>query len=134
MKKDIYRYPALFDYADDGITVYFPDIDGCVTCASTEEEALSNAEEALSATLLALEDLNKNIPEPSMIHDLHPKANQVVVLITVIMTKYRKAISTKVVNKTVTIPQWLNDLAMLNKVNFSEKLRQALEHDLVKGL
>jgi hypothetical protein len=74
--------------------------------APDEEEAFTNAEEALSATLLALKDLDRDIPEPSAVHALRPESNQAVVLGTVIMTKYRQAVSTKLVNKTVTIPQW----------------------------
>lgn len=38
MKKDRYIYPALFDYDDDGITVTFPDLPGCITCGNTDEE------------------------------------------------------------------------------------------------
>ena len=35
MKKDCYVYPAIFPYSDDGISVEFPDLPGCLTCADT---------------------------------------------------------------------------------------------------
>ena len=28
MKKDYYLFPAIFDYADDGISISFPDLPG----------------------------------------------------------------------------------------------------------
>ncbi|PNB45827.1 pilus assembly protein HicB, partial [Pseudomonas sp. GW456-E7] len=44
-------YPALFDYDDDGITVTFPDLPGCITCGNTDEEALTMAKEAMALHL-----------------------------------------------------------------------------------
>jgi len=45
--KDIYVFPAIFSYADDGISVEFPDLPGCFTFWSNEEQALSMATETL---------------------------------------------------------------------------------------
>ena len=36
----------------------------------------------------------------------------------------------KAVKKTLTIPQWLNDVAMARKVNFSKVLQKALCQEL----
>ena len=33
-------YPAVFSYDDDGICVYFPDVDGCYSQGESTEEAL----------------------------------------------------------------------------------------------
>ena len=41
--KDKYIYPAIFDYADDGISVEFPDLPGCLTFGDSEEEAFMAA-------------------------------------------------------------------------------------------
>ena len=43
MKKDCYVYPAIFTYEDDGISVEFPDLPGCLTCVDTTEEAIKMA-------------------------------------------------------------------------------------------
>lgn len=40
-------YPAIFDYADDGITVTFPDIPEAITCGQTTVEAMEMAEDVL---------------------------------------------------------------------------------------
>lgn len=40
-------YYAIFDYADDGITVTFPDIPEAITCGQSTAEAMEMAEDAL---------------------------------------------------------------------------------------
>lgn len=63
-------YEALFEYADDGITVTFPDLPGCITCGATEKEALAMAQDALSVYIAAfgpqttLSPLPADYPEP----------------------------------------------------------------------
>ena len=46
--KDKYIYPAIFDFDNDGITVTFPDLPGCITCGDCQEEAFRNAKEVLA--------------------------------------------------------------------------------------
>lgn len=38
--KDSYRFIAVLHFADDGISISFPDLPGCLPCADTEDEAL----------------------------------------------------------------------------------------------
>ena len=49
MSKDRYSYVAVFSYEEDGISIEFPDLPGCLPCAEKDntEEALKNAKEAL---------------------------------------------------------------------------------------
>lgn len=54
MKKR-YAYVALLSYADDGISIEFPDLPGCLPCAQTTEEAIDNAKEALGLHLWGME-------------------------------------------------------------------------------
>ena len=53
--KDRYSYVAIFNYADDGISISFPDLPGCYPCAHTTEEALKNAKEAMGLHLWGME-------------------------------------------------------------------------------
>ena len=62
MLKNRYIYPALFDYADDGITVTFPDLPGCITCGQHDEEAFFMAKEALALHLFGFEEDGEPIP------------------------------------------------------------------------
>lgn len=130
MPKDKYIYPAIFDYAEDGISIEFPDLPGCLPCAATTEEAFKNAKEALGLHLWSMENDGDNIPDPTPIEKLHLEPNQIVVLIDVWMPAFRENIDSKAIKKTLTIPKWLNDLAEREKVNFSHILQSALKNHL----
>lgn len=67
MKKDYYIYPAIFDYAEDGITITFPDLPGCISCAKTEEEALFMAKDALGVFIVSAEEDNEELNEPTRV-------------------------------------------------------------------
>ena len=60
-------YPAVFSYDDDGICVYFPDVDGCYSQGDSTEEALYMAKDALELVLedyipSLFKDVNFDIP------------------------------------------------------------------------
>jgi predicted RNase H-like HicB family nuclease len=130
LKKDRYIYPAIFEFNDDGISVEFPDLPGCLTCGDTIEEAAQNAKEALGLHLYSMEQDGDSIPEPTSVTTIKPKSNQVVMLIEVWMPIFRDTIENKAVKKTLTIPKWLDDLAQQHKVNFSHLLQNALKEKL----
>ena len=83
MKKDCYVYPAIFTYEDDGISVEFPDLPGCLTCADTTEEAIKMAKEALGLHLYGIEEENETIPVASNIRDLSLEKKQIPILIDI---------------------------------------------------
>ena len=130
MKKDVYIYPSIFDYDEDGITVTFPDLPGCITCGESTEEAIQSAKECMALHLYGMEEDNDLIPEPSKVEELKTEEKQALMLIEVYMPLYREAIENKAVKKTLTIPQWLNSLAEEQKVNFSQVLQNALKERL----
>ena len=51
MKKDFYTFPAILSFDEDGISVEFPDLPGCLTCGDNTEEAINRAKEALGLHL-----------------------------------------------------------------------------------
>ncbi|RKD24544.1 pilus assembly protein HicB [Ammoniphilus oxalaticus] len=124
---DRYIYPAIFDYAEDGISIEFPDLPGCYTCGNTEEEALRMAKEAMALHLYGLEQDKDMIPQPSKVKSISVGHNQVVVLVEAWMPPFRHEIENKSVKKTLTIPKWLDNLAQENNVNFSYVLQDALK-------
>ncbi len=130
MSKDRYVYPAIFEYAEDGISIEFPDLPGCLPCAQTTEEALKNAKEALGLHLYGMERDKDDIPEPTPANKLKAKKNQVIVLVETWMPIIRDAIENRAVKKTLTIPKWLNDVAEENRINFSHVLQEALKSHL----
>lgn len=128
--RDKYVYPAIFNYADDGISISFPDLPGCYSCADTDEEALLMAEEVLGLWMENLEYDNEEIPNPSKLTDIELKKNEKTVLISVWMPTIRKAINNKAVKKTLSIPQWLDIMAREKDLNFSSILQEALKKEL----
>ena len=125
-----YVYPAIFDYAEDGISVEFPDLPGCLTCGSTDEEAFLMAKEALGLHLWGMERDGDDIPDPTPVQSVSRESNQSVMLIEVWMPLIREAMANRAVKKTLTIPKWLNDAAEEQHINFSQVLQRALKDRL----
>lgn len=130
MAKDRYVYPAIFDYAEDGISIEFPDLPGCLPCAHTTEEAVKNAREAMALHLYGMEQDNDLIPEPTPVTKIRAGENQAVVLVEVWMPPFRDEVEQRAIKKTLTIPKWLDDLAQEQHVNFSHLLQDALKQYL----
>lgn len=130
MKKDTYIYPAVFDYADDGISIEFPDLPGCLPCADNTDDAVKNAKEALLLHLYGMEEDNEDIPEPSSVRSIKTKKGQLIILIDVFMPPFRERMHTKFVKKTLSIPSWLNAEAEHSGINFSALLQKALKNEL----
>lgn len=127
MFPDYYAFPAFLYYDDDGISIEFPDLPGCLPCADTTEDAFRNAREALGLHLFGMEQDGEPIPEPTPIQQLAPEDGAVVSMVEVFMPAIRERMNTKVVKKTLTIPARLNALALENGVNFSQVLQEALK-------
>ena len=127
MFPDYYAFPAFLYYDDDGISIEFPDLPGCLPCADTTEDAFRNAREALGLHLFGMEQDGEPIPAPTPIQQLSPEDGAVVSMVEVFMPAVRERMNTKMVKKTLTIPAWLNALALENGVNFSQVLQEALK-------
>lgn len=127
MKKDFYVYPGIFTFDDDGISVEFPDLPGCLTCGDTIEEAIQRAKEAMGLHMYGMEIDGDEIPNPTPIKNIEYDKTQALILIEIYMPLYREIIDNQAVKKTLTIPRWLNILAEKNKVNFSQVLQNALK-------
>jgi predicted RNase H-like HicB family nuclease len=130
MNKDLYVYPAIFDYAEDGISIEFPDLPGCISCADSTEEAIKNAKEAMALHLHSMEEDGDPIPEPTPVNKLKLEPNQIAILIEVYMPMYREAIENSYVRKNVTLPYWLEKAASKKGINFSQVLQNALKERL----
>ena len=127
MKKDYYIYPAIFEYDKDGISISFPDLPGCISCASDDEEALFMAKDALGLFIASSEEDGDELPSPTSLNNIKLENNQKPALIEVNMPLFREAILNISVKKTLTIPKWINDLAEKNNINFSQVLQSALK-------
>lgn len=129
-KKDRYFYPAVFTYEDGyDIAVEFPDL-GVATSGTDDDDALLSARELLGCVLCGMEEDGEDIPAPSPLSSVEVGPNERSALVDVYMPAVRLAQSNKAVNRTVTLPAWLNALAVENGVNFSQTLQSALREQL----
>lgn len=132
-KTDRYFYPAVFGYEDgEEISVVFPDLD-VATSGETEEEALLSARELLGCVMFGLEEDGESIPEPTHLSAVELGSNERAVLVDVYMPSVRMAQNNKSVNRTVTLPAWLNAAALERNINFSQLLQDALKKQMGLG-
>lgn len=126
-KQDRYVYPAVFTYEDGAeIAVVFPDLD-VATSGETDVDALLSARELLGCALFGMEQDGLEIPAPTALGEIAVESNERVVLVDVYMPSVRMAGINKSVNRTVTLPAWLNAAALERNVNFSQVLQEALK-------
>jgi len=133
-------YPACFYKDEDGYSVVFPDLeDGFLgTCGENLEEAIAMAVDCLAGYIHLSWELNDEVPPASPISKIDVKEvsrnafdsedyeEAFVNMISVDVKAYAKEHFEKSVKKTLTIPSWLNDLALERNINFSQVLQEAL--------
>lgn len=128
-----YFYPAIFIYGPgQEIAVDFPDL-GCATSGTNDDDALLSARELLGCVLNGLEEDGEKIPVPTPLSEIKTKENERAVLIDVYMPSVRMANENRAVNRTVTLPAWLNAAALERNINFSQVLQEALKTKLNLG-
>ena len=134
MKKvERYVYPAVFTYEPgQEIAVDFPDLK-CATSGTNDDDALLSARELLRCVLFGLEEDGEEIPVPTPLAEVETQPNERAVLIDVYMPSVRMAQVNRSVNRTVTLPAWLNAAALERNINFSQVLQDALKTQLHMG-
>lgn len=125
-----YVYPAIFTKEEDLYCITFPDLPNCISSGANIQEAIENAEDALCLILYHLEKENKEIPCASDPICLEVPQGAFISLVNCDTLEYEKFYNNKAVKKTLTIPQWLNEKAMQNNINFSSVLQNALIEQL----
>ena len=106
-----YCFPAVFSYEEgQEISVFFPDLD-VATSGVNDDDALLSARELLGCVLFGLEEDEEEIPVPTPLTDVQVEENERSVLIDVYMPSVRMARVNRSVNRTVTLPAWLNAAA-----------------------
>lgn len=117
-------YPALFHHEDGSYWVEFPDLPGCNTFGDTAQETLKSAQEALEGYALTLIENGEKLPAPTDISDIQIDENSFTSFVQTDLSAYLN--NSKAVKKTLTIPEWLNNQAIANGINFSKVLQEAL--------
>jgi predicted RNase H-like HicB family nuclease len=123
-------YLAVFETGGtSGISVYFPDVPGCVSCGDTFDEALQMAKEALSLHIYGMEKDGEPLPARN---DKIPETGygDMVVPVSVYPDIFRDELNNRRDKTTVTIPHWLKIAAEAEGLNYSRLLETAIKEML----
>ena len=130
-------YPACFYKEKSGqYSVIFPDLDHLSTFGDDLQDAMEMAVDCLAGYIYDHKQSKSELPAPSNPAEIDINAeydeyeSAFVNLVSVDVEDYAKKHFEKSVKKTLTIPAWLNDIAVKNHVNFSQTLQNALKSQL----
>lgn len=115
-------YPAIFTKKDNFFSIKFPDFPELKMVTGNDVDVIKIANRTLENHLITLVLNNKEIPVPTSFDELKQEENSVLVMLHVNLLE----LNHKYVKKTLTIPVWLNDLAIKYNLNFSHILTEAL--------
>ena len=123
-------YPIIMSKGDKYIVVYIPDFD-INTQGTDYANAIEMARDAIGIMGIDMEDEKESIPMPSEIAKIKLEgADDILSLVDVDFTEYRKAHDNRTVRRNITLPSWLNDLADKSGVNVSGIAQKALKAHL----
>lgn len=122
-----YFYPAIFHNDErGGFWISFPDFPECLTQGENMDDAYKMAVEAIGLCIDERLKNNEELPKASTPVDYIVESSDFSCLIEFDLTDYRKKHNSKSVKKTLSIPEWLNEAAMKQNINFSQVLQEAL--------
>lgn len=121
-------YPIVLTPAENGYVVYVPDLQ-INTEGANIAEAMDMARDAICMWAVCQEDLGHTVPEAKTLC-VPCEKGEISALVDVDIDAYRRANENRTVRKNITIPSWLNDMAIKQDVNFSAVLTDALKQQL----
>lgn len=122
-------YPVIFTALDSGYMAYVPDFE-INTQGDDLAQAIEMARDAIGLMGIDMEDEQSVLPSPSPISSLKSAPNEIITLVDVDFTEYRRKNDIRAVKKNCTIPSWLNFAAERAGINFSATLQAALKKEL----
>lgn len=123
-------YPVVFTKLDDGgYMAYVPDME-INTQGDDLAEAIEMARDAIGLMGIDMEDEKKAIPTPSDIEDITHSDNDIISMVDIDFTAYRRANEKRTVRRNVSLPSWLNVEAEKAGINVSAVLQSALKQEL----
>lgn len=123
-------YPIILTPDEVGYIVYIPDFN-VNTEGNTLTEAIEMARDAIGLLGIDIEDDKKTLPIPTNIEDVvKTTKDDIISLVDVDFTEYRRQNDMKSVRRNVTLPSWLNLAAEKSGVNVSAILQRALKEEL----
>lgn len=122
-------YPAVFTPTNSGYVVYVPDF-SCNTQGKDLTEAIRMARDVIGIMGIDMQDEKQPLPTPSSIYEVPHNESDIVSLVDIDFTEYRKKSDTHTVRRNVSLPAWLNAEADIAGINVSAVLQNALKEEL----
>jgi predicted RNase H-like HicB family nuclease len=123
-------YPIVLTKSDGGgFMVFAPDFQ-INTQGENLVEAFDMARDAIGIVGIDMEDDNKPLPQATPIEEINRQHGELVTLIDVDFTEYRRANEQRSVRRNVSLPSWLDMAAEKAGINVSAILQAALKEEL----
>lgn len=123
-------YPIIMSKGAEHIVVFVPDFN-INTQGVDYAEAMEMARDAIGIVGIDMEDEKEEIPRPSDVSAVSKeREDDVITLVDVDFTEYRRKNDMRTVRRNVSLPSWLNAEADKAGVNVSAILQTALKQEL----
>lgn len=126
MKKLI--YPCVVHSDDNIYYASFPDFDSCFTDADSIEELFLNTKEVLNGVVFTMLKNKMNLPEAGK--NIKLNDGEFVILVETPVGAIKDRVDNMAVKKTLTVPAWMNEMAIEQNINFSQVLQEGLKKEL----
>ena len=122
-------YPIILTPDAGGYVVEIPDFE-IVTQGDSIPEAMEMDRDAIGLMGIDMEDDGKSLPIPSTLESVSKGPGDIVTLVDVDFTEYRRQNDMRSVRRNVSLPCWLNAAAEKAGINVSAVLQAALKQQL----
>lgn len=126
MKKLI--YPCVVRKEDDIYYANFPDFNACFTDAESIDELFANTKEVLNGVIFTM--LKNKMDLPAAGENIKLEEGEFLILVESPVGVIKDRINNMAVKKTLTLPAWMNEMAIEHNVNFSQVLQEGLKREL----
>lgn len=117
-------HPIVLTSTEEGYTAYIPDFN-LTAKGEQQSDAISAAKNAICMWAFSEENAEKSIPKPFSTNGIAAKSGQIVTLVDVSLEEQQR-----MVQKSIAIPCWLNELAEKENIDFSQVLQEGLKEKL----
>ena len=127
----MYVYPVVFNRLDEGgYCVYAPDFKGCITEAGDYAEGIAKIRDGICGMLYMLKRDKQPIPEPTDVFKIERGQGDIVTLVDAPLDEYRRRVGSRAVRRTISIPEWLDELAAQSNISLSQLTQEAIRQKL----
>ena len=122
-------YPIIMSKGKEFIVVFVPDFN-INTQGKDYADAIEMARDAIGLIGIDMEDDNESLPIPTAIEHVKKGTGDIVTLVDIDFSEYRRKNDMRTVRRNVTLPSWLNFAAEKSGINVSAVLQRALKSEL----